>query len=144
MYDRWFVLLHRSFHLVRRPDAQYPEKNTRSHQYAIIKITSLAGCHPVEQGKSDTKRVKKREPGMAEAETEFKTRTQQEDQQDRGQFNHQFHIQEKYQKDKQGPINRICSVSEFGNDFFYTHPESCLNVKDQLNWQYLVIGEFQV
>ena len=96
MYDRWFVLLHRSFHLVRRPDAQYPEKNTRSHQYAIIKITSLAGCHPVEQGKSDTKRVKKREPGMAETKTEFKARTQQEDQQDRGQFNHQFHIQEKY------------------------------------------------
>ena len=33
---------------------------------------------------------------MAETKTEFKARTQQEDQQDRGQFNHQFHIQEKY------------------------------------------------
>ena len=96
MYDCWFVLLHRSFHLVRRPDAQYPEKNTGSHQYAIIKIADHAGCHPVEQGDSDNERVKKREAWMAETKTEFKTRTQQEDQQDRGQFNHQFHIQEKY------------------------------------------------
>ena len=42
---------------------------------------------------------------MAETKTEFKIRAQQEHQQDRGQFNHQFHIQEKQQKEKELPVD---------------------------------------
>ena len=42
---------------------------------------------------------------MAETKTEFKIRAQQEHQQDRGQFNHQFHIQDKQQEEKELPVD---------------------------------------
>ena len=77
------------------------QKNTRSQRYAIIKIAGQAGSHPVEQGDSDNERVKKRGREMAETKPNLKPDAAGRSTGSR-QFcttNHQFHIQEKQQKE---------------------------------------------